>query len=137
MTSPANRPRVFLLEELRPASMSNAGDYGDIVFIFPRSTRPCSIFSEKFTDEILDRLEAYRYDPAIDFYCFSGIMSACAIAIVAIATEYGEFKCLLYDGRRYTDKILGEPFEDSDDSNHSNHPFGDVTHVGPSQTNVS
>jgi hypothetical protein len=129
------KPRVFILEELETMNTTNADSFGRIVYLYSYSTRPCSIWDSQFIELVLTKLSEYHFDPKIDYFCMSGIMSACAMVLTGLVVEYGEFQCLLYDGSKYRSIKLGEAYseEDSEDSENLNK---ETQNVGPSQANV-
>ena len=92
-------PRVFIIEHVRSyIDVSKAETYGEIVYLFDRNDRRCSVWEHpRFGQKILQLLEAYKFNPEIDFICVAGAMLTVSIAIIVVSQNYDFYNVLLFN----------------------------------------
>ena len=96
--------------------LSSLDGKGEIVHLFERGTsteRKVSIFSEEFSDCLLDRLEDIGYNHRTDYIVMAGDLAALCIASVVLGSEYGRVKLFLFDAvaGSYTEIVVGREFD--------------------------
>lgn len=92
-------PRVFIIEHVRNyIDVSKARRYGEIVYLFDRNDRRCSVWEHpRFGQKILQLLETYEFDPEIDSICVAGAMLTVSIAIIVVSQNYDFYNVLLFN----------------------------------------
>ena len=91
--------KVFILEPVRSKlDVSKAREYGEIIYIFQRDARRCSVWDHKnFSLTVLRRLKALGYNYKTDFICVVGAILTVTIAIIALTQKYEEFNALFFN----------------------------------------
>lgn len=100
---------VFVIEPYDRVNVNTASSFGTIVYLFPLDGDRSSVWSSDYEVEVLDRLEALRFDPKTDHIAVVGPMATVVIAVAAIAAEYGHIPLLVFNpkDREYQSVYLG------------------------------
>jgi hypothetical protein len=127
-------PNVILPEppKKEAVDMSTAETYGQLVTVFetaPGGRRvagtPTTFDPDKYARILLEKLDAVRYDPDLDFILLVGGSLAVGITMAAVSARYGRMRLLVYNSSmgRYVDKW----FEVGDTTNGDTRWRGTVT----------
>lgn len=102
-------PRVLLPQQVSHGSLRNLSDYGELVYLFDERSLPPAIADNRLQTEIESRLLQLSFDPKVDFFAASGMMTLSHVVLASLVRQYGTVTCLLYDKelRRYFSKRLG------------------------------
>lgn len=109
MPQDTNNPRVFFFEPTKQR-IDDALKFGKGEFIFDEDSPRSSIWdSETLSEEIVESLQRQHYNNERDFIAITGHFVPIAVMVAAIASHYGSFQSLLFDGvaHRYVIKTLG------------------------------
>lgn len=108
-------PKVILIEECK-VDVSEAAQYGSIVYMFSRDHPRSSIWDETFKQHILKAMDRLEYDPKRDYFVVAGYMVPLAIAIATLVRRYNEIRVLLFSAinRKYVPQTIGDRV-DADD----------------------
>lgn len=95
--------RVFILE---PTSLDTkeAARFGELVYVFPPRTSRTSIWDERFSEQVVQRLIEEDYDPCSDYFVVVGHMVQMVLASTAICAKWKRFKALLFSSIEHTYK---------------------------------
>lgn len=83
--------RVFVLEDQNSVDISKARIFGEEVYLFSKNEedRP-NVWTERFCDECVERLEQQNYNPEIDYLLIVGHMPPIIILVATIIRNWGE-----------------------------------------------
>lgn len=108
-SSIATTRRVIIIEEPR-LDVSSAARHGALTTLFERSERKPPVFSSRYSDEVMSRLDMIAYDPALDVILLTGSIVALVAVTARLAARYGHVRVLAYSAttEEYVPIELGE-----------------------------
>ena len=98
------KSRAFLLEPSE-LDVSGAARYGVVTRLFKHHTDHEHPTRVEFADEVIDRLLEMQFSADVDFVIITGQMVSMVAMASAIVGEFGQFKGLVFDGRRCEYKV--------------------------------
>lgn len=99
---------------------SACDDYGDIEYIFENFDVRASIFKvNEYMDDVIKYARNKGFNPAKDYFAFAGSLIPVTNAVIALLTEFGTIRVLLYTSveHRYIEVIY--TLEDDDNEHHT------------------
>lgn len=91
--------RVFVVEKPKAhINISFCCQYGQIVYLFAKGDKRCSIFDVKeFGRAVLAKLEEHDFDPSEDYICIVGSLISSVLACVALSCVWDGYRVLLHN----------------------------------------
>ncbi|KKN77770.1 hypothetical protein LCGC14_0357440 [marine sediment metagenome] len=104
--------RVFILEPVK-FSLQGVESFGELLYVFGKGSRRCSVFDQHFGEVVIEQLETYDYDPGKDFLLVTGKVVALSVSVASIAAAYGQIRLLLFSAnlQKYIPRTIGEGLE--------------------------
>lgn len=88
-------PRCILLEGVKQ-DISDAEDFGEIVYLFDHGESRPSLFSEEFLTRLSERFEEIHFDPLVDYFVLTGYQLSLVAAVHVLTIDYGRFNTLAF-----------------------------------------
>lgn len=99
-------PRVVCVEPHSLINENNLGRFGEVVYLFDDMNIRPSIWTEKYEDATLSRLDEIDYNPAKDFIVITAHMVPLIKVVAVICSEWGYLRGLFFHAKRDTYTIM-------------------------------
>lgn len=100
--------RCFILDECRKDTES-VKEYGKPQLLFPPHRSRSSVWGKAYDDDVLNALEACKFDPKTDYLVAAGHLLNVVRACTAMVQRYGKIRMLFFYGpeQKYRAMQLG------------------------------
>ena len=89
--------RVFVMDKDPRRDVSDAGRYGELLFVYDAGEHKPSVWSNAMIKDVLDRMTRMEYDADIDYVVVTGNTVMITLVVCSLLARDGMLNLLLFD----------------------------------------